>query len=76
MLLERGVLVSYETVGRWALKFGPDIALHSNLPLWDPFQYCCRGDVSALGELRPEPLVRFLFQEREPAGATVAVSIP
>jgi putative transposase len=24
MLLERGVLVSYETVRRWALKFGPD----------------------------------------------------
>ncbi len=26
MLLERGVLVSYETVRRWALKFGPDYA--------------------------------------------------
>ena len=23
MLLERGVVVSYETVRRWALKFGP-----------------------------------------------------
>jgi putative transposase len=23
MLLERGILVSYETVRRWALKFGP-----------------------------------------------------
>jgi putative transposase len=26
MLLERGILVSYETVRRWALKFGPDDA--------------------------------------------------
>jgi putative transposase len=26
MLLKRGVLVSYETVRRWALKFGPDYA--------------------------------------------------
>jgi putative transposase len=26
MLLERGVLVSYEAVRRWALKFGPDYA--------------------------------------------------
>src|SRR5918993_2677132 len=26
MLLERGILVSYETVCRWALKFGPDYA--------------------------------------------------
>src|SRR5215212_3143647 len=24
MLLERGIVVSYETVRRWALKFGPD----------------------------------------------------
>jgi putative transposase len=28
MLLERGILVSYETVRRWALKFGPDYARH------------------------------------------------
>jgi putative transposase len=26
MLLERGILVSYETVRRWAQKFGPDYA--------------------------------------------------
>jgi putative transposase len=26
MLLEHGILVSYETVRRWALKFGPDYA--------------------------------------------------
>ena len=26
MLLERGILISYETVRRWALKFGPDYA--------------------------------------------------
>jgi putative transposase len=26
MLLERGILVSYETVRRWALKFGPEYA--------------------------------------------------
>jgi putative transposase len=26
MLLERGVVVSYETVQRWAMKFGPDYA--------------------------------------------------
>jgi len=26
MLLERGILVSYETVRRWALKLGPDCA--------------------------------------------------
>jgi putative transposase len=26
MLLERGMVVSYETVRRWALKFGPDYA--------------------------------------------------
>jgi putative transposase len=26
MLLKRGILVSYETVRRWALKFGPDYA--------------------------------------------------
>lgn len=24
MLLERGLMVSYETVRRWAMKFGPD----------------------------------------------------
>jgi putative transposase len=24
MLLERGILISYETVRRWALKFGPN----------------------------------------------------
>jgi putative transposase len=24
MLLERGIIVSYETIRRWALKFGPD----------------------------------------------------
>jgi putative transposase len=28
MLLERGIVVSYETVRRWALKFGPDYARH------------------------------------------------
>ena len=28
MLLERGVVVSYETVRRWASKFGPGYALH------------------------------------------------
>lgn len=26
MLLERGIMVSYETVRRWAIKFGPDYA--------------------------------------------------
>jgi putative transposase len=26
MLLERGILVSYETIRRWGLKFGPDYA--------------------------------------------------
>jgi putative transposase len=26
MLLERGIIVSYETVRRWAIKFGPDYA--------------------------------------------------
>ena len=26
MLLERGIIVSYETVRRWAMKFGPDYA--------------------------------------------------
>jgi putative transposase len=26
MLLERGIVVSYETVRRWALKFGPGYA--------------------------------------------------
>jgi putative transposase len=26
MLLERGILVSYETIRRWALKFGADYA--------------------------------------------------
>src|SRR3712207_9474203 len=26
MLLERGIIVSYETVRRWAVKFGPDYA--------------------------------------------------
>jgi putative transposase len=26
MLLERGIVISYETVRRWALKFGPDYA--------------------------------------------------
>jgi len=26
MLLERGIIVSYETIRRWALKFGPDYA--------------------------------------------------
>ncbi|WP_114948419.1 IS6 family transposase [Microvirga calopogonii] len=28
MLLERGIVVSYETVRRWALKFGPTYARH------------------------------------------------
>ena len=28
MLLERGIVVSYETVRRWAMKFGPDFARH------------------------------------------------
>lgn len=27
LLLERGMVVSYETVRRWALKFGPDVAV-------------------------------------------------
>jgi putative transposase len=26
MLLERGVVISYETISRWALKFGPAYA--------------------------------------------------
>jgi putative transposase len=26
MLLERGIVVSYETIRRWAIKFGPDYA--------------------------------------------------
>lgn len=26
MLLERGIVVSYETIRRWALKFGADYA--------------------------------------------------
>ena len=26
MLLERGIVVSYETIRRWARKFGPDYA--------------------------------------------------
>ncbi len=26
MLLERGIVVSYETIRRWGLKFGPDHA--------------------------------------------------
>ena len=26
MLLERGILVSYETIRRWGIKFGPDYA--------------------------------------------------
>ncbi|MBA8840603.1 transposase-like protein [Ochrobactrum sp. RH2CCR150] len=26
MLLERGIVVSYETIHRWGLKFGPDYA--------------------------------------------------
>jgi putative transposase len=26
MLAERGIVVSYETVRRWAMKFGPDFA--------------------------------------------------
>jgi putative transposase len=34
MLLERGIVVSYETVRRWALKFGPAYArrLRSKTP--------------------------------------------
>lgn len=30
MLIERGILVSYETVRRWAPKFGPDYARRFN----------------------------------------------
>jgi putative transposase len=26
MLLERGLVISYETIRRWAIKFGPDYA--------------------------------------------------
>jgi putative transposase len=26
MLLERGIVVSYETIRRWAIKLGPDYA--------------------------------------------------
>jgi putative transposase len=34
MLLERGIVVSYETIRRWAKKFGPDYArrLHRKKP--------------------------------------------
>ena len=34
MLLERGILVSYETIRRWGIKFGPDYArrLHRKQP--------------------------------------------
>jgi putative transposase len=34
MLLERGIVVSYETVRRWGIKFGPDYArrLHRKQP--------------------------------------------
>src|ERR671913_419431 len=36
LLLERGILVSYETVRRWALKFGPDYTrrLKRKRPSW------------------------------------------
>ncbi|WP_245424196.1 IS6 family transposase [Methylovirgula sp. 4M-Z18] len=40
MLLERGVVVSYETIRRWAMKFGPDYARRarrnapSRLDIW------------------------------------------
>jgi putative transposase len=30
MLLERGIVVSYETIRRWAIKFGPDYARRLN----------------------------------------------
>jgi len=42
MLLERGIVVSYETIRRWAMKFGPDYArrLHRKKPsrndVWHP----------------------------------------
>lgn len=45
MLLERGIVVSYETIRRWGIKFGPDYArrLRRKPP--------CRNDVWYLDEL-------------------------
>ncbi|MER9546904.1 IS6 family transposase, partial [Mesorhizobium sp. M0437] len=45
MLLERGIVVSYETIRRWGIKFGPDYArcLRRKPP--------CRNDVWYLNEV-------------------------
>jgi putative transposase len=46
LLLERGILVSYETIRRWAAKFGPAIARGGRRRAPRP------GDIRGLGAAR------------------------
>ena len=51
MLLERGIVVSYETIRRWARKFGPDYAKRFRRKparpddIWHLDEVVIRGDV-------------------------------
>jgi putative transposase len=54
MLLERGILVSYETVRQWALKFGADYARHlkRKTPSRDDIWHLDEVVISICGEKR------------------------
>ena len=54
MLLERGIVVSYETVRCWALKFGPDYArgLKRKRPSWNEIWHWDVVVITIRGERR------------------------
>jgi putative transposase len=54
MLLERGIVVSYETIRRWAIKFGADYAcrLKRKAPSRDDIWYLDEVVISINGEKR------------------------
>ena len=54
MLLERGIVVSYETVRCWALKFGPDYArrLKRKRPSWNDIWHLDEVVITIRGERR------------------------
>jgi putative transposase len=49
MLLERGIVVSYETIRRWAIKFGADYARRLKRKLLKPTGASRRGDEHLAG---------------------------
>ena len=54
MLLERGIVVSYETIRRWAIKFGADYArrLKRKAPTWHDIWHLDQIVISIHGEKR------------------------